>query len=64
MKRIYNKPMIEITNLVERYGIMRNNSEPEVTENIGAKENNFDIDWDNINNFGNLWEDDTDIEED
>ena len=63
MKKIYNKPTIEISSLIESYGIMIANSESEITENIGAKENNFDIDWDNINNFGNIWSENIDIED-
>ena len=55
MKRIYNKPTTEITNLVESYGIMIANSELEITENIGAKENDLIFDWDNDNEFDNLW---------
>lgn len=50
MKKIYNKPTTEITNLVERYGIMMANSEPESTENIGAKENTFDFE-DEVDDF-------------
>ncbi len=38
MKKIYNKPTIEISSLIESYGIMIANSELEITENIGAKE--------------------------
>lgn len=64
MKKIYNKPTTEINGLTEIYGIMTANSEPELTENIGAKENDFDIDWDDIINFGDIWSENIDIEED
>ncbi len=52
---IYNKPTTEITNLVESQGIMLANSELEITENIGAKKNDLIFDWDNDNEFDNLW---------
>ncbi len=59
MKKIYNKPTIEISNLVERYGIMGNNSEPEVTGFIGAKEDFLAFD----DYDGSFWGEDDDDDE-
>lgn len=59
MKKFYIKPITEFTNVIENYGIMESNSEPEITYNIGAKENPwFDFDWDDNNEFGDLWSED------
>lgn len=41
---------------------MQGSKEPEITENIGAKEINTIFDWED-DEFGDLWEDDTDIED-
>ena len=48
MKTKYIKPITEIISLSEQKYIMMSNSEIEVTENMGAKENNFDWDDDDI----------------
>ena len=59
MKKIYKKPIsavIEISNNISL--LADSNKEPEVTENIGAKENNLFAEDDDIiyiNNL-NLWE--------
>lgn len=59
MKKIYNKPTIEISSLIESYGIMIANSELEITENIGAKEDFLAFD-DYEDSF---WGDDDDDDE-
>lgn len=56
----YIKPITENVILIESYGIMRDNSEPEDTEWIGAKENTW-FDWDD-NEFGDTWNNDEDTE--
>ena len=57
----YIKPITEIIVINETCAGLTGNSEPEVTENIGAKENNIMFDWDNdeCNDdlFSSLWED-------
>ena len=57
----YIKPITEIIVINEACAVLTNNSEPEVTENIGAKENNIMFDWDNEEGnedlFSSLWED-------
>ena len=57
MRKQYTKPITEIISVNSQY-VMTSNSEPEVTYNIGAKENTFE--W---NNEG-LWEDEDDENED
>ena len=42
----YIKPITEIIVINEACAVLMSNSEPEVTENIGAKENNMMFDWD------------------
>ena len=57
----YIKPITEIIVINEACAVLMSNSEPESTENIGAKENNimFDLDDDEWNDdlFSSLWED-------
>lgn len=58
MKKLYLKPSIESIVLKSEVGFM-NGSEPEVSGNIGAKENNIMFDWDNDewndDLFSSLW---------
>lgn len=67
MKKLYLKPSIESIVLKSEVGFM-NGSEPEVSGNIGAKENDMFFDWDedifseeseeeNNDLFSSLWED-------
>lgn len=49
----YIKPYIEII-AIEKSKLM-DNSEPQVSGNIGAKENDMFFDWDN-DEFADLWE--------
>lgn len=59
MKKLYLKPSIESIVLKSEVGFM-NGSEPEVSGNIGAKENSwFDFDWDD-DEFADLWAEDED----
>lgn len=51
----YIKPSVESIVLKSEIGLMAN-SEPEVTENIGAKENDMMFDWDD-DEFADLWVD-------
>ena len=55
----YIKPYIEII-AIEKSKLM-DNSEPQVSGNIGAKENNMLFDWDD-NDFGDTWNNDEDTE--
>ena len=55
----YIKPYIEII-AIEKSKLM-DNSEPQVSGNIGAKENNMFFDWDD-NDFGDTWNNDEDTE--
>ena len=50
----YIKPNIENVIIENNIGIMNASKEPEVTENIGAKENNTFFDWDD-DVFADLW---------
>ena len=50
----YVKPYIEIIS-IEKSRLMNGSKEPEVTGNIGAKENDMFFDWDE-DEFADLWE--------
>ena len=50
----YVKPYIEIIS-IEKSRLMNGSKEPEVTRNIGAKENDMFFDWDE-DEFADLWE--------
>lgn len=57
----YIKPNTSIVIVENSVNLMQGSKEPEITENIGAKEINTIFDWED-DEFGDLWEDDTDIE--
>ena len=57
MKKIYKKPIIEIINCDVQ--CLRSNSESEITENIGAKEQIADLDWEEFDRK-NIWEEEKD----
>ena len=56
----YIKPSVEILAINYSVNVMQNSiePEPEVTENIGAKESNF-FDWDD-SGFSSIWDDEED----
>ena len=58
MKKIYKKPICRVIENIYFDNILRNNSESEITENIGAKENDLLAEDDDIVNQDNLnlWE--------
>lgn len=59
MKKIYKKPISTVIEISNKISLLADsNTEPEVTENIGAKENNLFAEDDDIiytDNL-NLWE--------
>ena len=57
MKKTYKKPIIEIVDCDVK--CLGNNSESEITENIGAKEHIVDLEWEEFEDK-NLWEEEKD----